>query len=296
MRRTLLFVFCGLILAVPAFAQDDMDDVEITTTPLTDSIAMLEGRGGNLAVCTGDDGVFLVDDQYAPLTEKILAAIATLSDKPVKFVLNTHWHGDHTGGNENLGGTGSLIVSHENVRARLSTDQFSKFLDKEVPASPDGALPVVTFTESMTFWFNNEEIVVWHAPHAHTDGDGVVHFKGADIIHSGDLIFYGLYPYIDASAGGSIDGIINGVGRIIETSGPDTRIIPGHGPLLDKTQVEGYLAMLKDIRGGVAELKAEGKDLAAVQASKPADKYDAEWGQVWITSDQLVQFIYETIP
>ena len=118
MRGTLLFVFCGLILAVPAFAQDDMDDVEITTTPLTDSIAMLEGQGGNLAVCTGDDGVFLVDDQYAPLTEKILAAIATLSDKPVKFVLNTHWHGDHTGGNENLGGTGSLIVSHENVRAR----------------------------------------------------------------------------------------------------------------------------------------------------------------------------------
>jgi len=296
MRRILPLLFCGLLLAGAVFAQDGMDDVEIKTTKLTDSIAMLEGQGGNLGVCTGDDGVFLVDDQYAPLTEKIKAAIAELSDKPVKFVLNTHWHGDHTGGNENFGDTGSILVSHSNVRQRLSTEQFSAFFDKTVPASPGGALPVVTFTDTVTFWLGGEEIVVWHAPHGHTDGDGVVHFKTSDIIHSGDLIFFGLYPYIDVSAGGSIDGMIAGVQRILDNCGPDTRIIPGHGPLLDTAQVTEYIAMLRDIRGAVADLKAEGKDLAAVQAAGPAAAYDEEWGQVWITSDQLVQFVYETIP
>jgi glyoxylase-like metal-dependent hydrolase (beta-lactamase superfamily II) len=296
MRRILLFAFLTTFAAGLALAQDDMADVEIKTTKVTDHVAMLEGRGGNLAVFTSDDGVFLVDDQYAPLTEKILAAIAELSDQPVKFVLNTHWHGDHTGGNENLGKMGTIIVSHENVRARLTEDQFSAFFDRTVPASPEGAWPVVTFTEGLSFWMGGEEIAVWHAPHGHTDGDGVVWFKTSNVIHSGDLIFYGLFPYIDASAGGSIDGMIAGVERILASCDAETRIIPGHGPLLSPAQVEEYLAMLKDIRGRVADLKAEGRDLAAVQAAKPAAAYDEGWGQVWITADQIVQFIYDTLP
>ncbi len=256
-RMQAIFFLSVLLLAGPALAQRDFDDVKIEATDLGGGIYMLTGAGGNLGVCVGQDGVFLIDDQYAPLSEKIMAAIKELSDQPVQFVFNTHWHGDHTGGNENFGETGSLVVSHANVRRRLSTEQFSEFLDRTTEASPEGALPVVTFTDSLSFFYNDEEIVVFHVPAAHTDGDGVVHFTKANIIHSGDIIFYGLYPYIDVSAGGSIDGVIAGVKILLDLSDDQTRIIPGHGPLLQRDKLEEYLALLEDVRGTVAqEIKA----------------------------------------
>ncbi len=289
-----IFILCFL-MAGTAFAQGDFDDVKIEATDLGSGIHMLKGAGGNLGVCVGDDGVFLIDDQFAPLSDKIKAAIGELSDGPIKFVFNTHWHGDHTGGNENFGASGSLLVSHANVRQRLSTDQFSKFFDKTVPASSDVALPVVTFTDSISFFYNDEEIVVFHVPAAHTDGDGVIHFIKANVIHSGDVVFFGLYPYIDVSAGGSIDGVIAGVRTILELCDDQTQIIPGHGPLVKKADLEVYLAMLEDVRGAVAEEMKTTSDLAAVLAAKPAAAYDAEWGQAWLTSDQFVEMVFDSM-
>jgi len=288
------FLFCFL-LAGSAFAQGDFDDVIIEATDLGGGIHMLKGAGGNLGVCVGKDGIFLIDDQYAPLSDRIKAAVSELSDGPIKFVFNTHWHGDHTGGNENFGATGSLLVSHANVRRRLSTEQFTEFFDRTTPASPDGALPVVTFTDSISFFYNDEEIVVFHVPSAHTDGDGVIHFIKANVIHSGDVVFSGLYPYIDISAGGSIDGIIAGVRTILELCDDQTQIIPGHGPLAKRADLEVYLAMLLDVRGAVAETMKSSGDLSAVLAAKPAAAYDAEWGQAWLTSDQFVEMVFDSL-
>ncbi|MEN8006585.1 MAG: MBL fold metallo-hydrolase [Candidatus Krumholzibacteriota bacterium] len=288
-------LFVLILVPAAAFAQGDFEKVTIETTNLGNGIHMLKGAGGNLGVCVGEDGVFLIDDQYAPLTDKIRAAIGELSDGPIKFVFNTHWHEDHVGGNENFGSTGSLLVSHANVRQRLSTEQFSKFFDTTVPPLPDGALPVVTFTESISFFYNDEEIVVFHVPAAHTDGDGVIHFTKANVIHSGDVVFNGLYPYIDVSAGGNVDGLIAGARTIISLCDADTKIIPGHGPMAQKKDIENYLAMLEDVRAKVAQEIAAGKDLEAVQAAGPAAAYDADWGQAWLTSDQFVQMVFDSL-
>jgi cyclase len=294
-RNTAALGFFLLALAGSAVAQEDFDDVKIEATDLGGGIHMLTGAGGNLGVCVGDDGVFLIDDQYAPLSDKIKAAIAEISDGPIRFVFNTHWHGDHTGGNENFGASGSLLVSHANVRQRLSTEQFTEFWDRTTPASPEGALPVVTFTDSISFYYNDEEIVVFHVPAAHTDGDGVIHFTKANVIHSGDIIFFGLYPYIDVSAGGSIDGVIAGVKTLISLCNDETRVIPGHGPLVQLKEMETYLAMLEDVRGAVAVEMESGKDREAVKAAQPAAAYDAEWGQAWLTSDQFVEMVFDSL-
>lgn len=282
-------------LTPAAIAQNDFSAVEIQVTSVGGGVHMLTGAGGNLGLCVGEDGAFLIDDQYAPLTERILAAIATVTDKPVDFVFNTHYHGDHTGGNEHLGQLGSHLVSHTNVRRRLAASQYSELLQRATEAAAPGALPTITFTDSLTFHFNGQEIIAFHVPHAHTDGDGVVHFPAANVVHSGDVVFYGLYPYIDTSAGGSIDGMIAGVERILTLCDDETRIIPGHGPLLHKVELEGYLDMLTRSRANVAAAMAGGGDLAAVQAAKPCAEWDADLGQAWLTSDQFVESIYRSL-
>jgi cyclase len=295
LRAVRLIILLSLLLAGTALAQGDYDDVKIEATDLGGGIHMLKGAGGNLGVCVGEDGVFLIDDQYAPLSEKIMAAIAELDDRHPQFVFNTHWHGDHTGGNENFGEAGSMLVSHANVRRRLSTEQFTEYWDRTTPAAPDGALPVVTFTDSLSFFYNDQEIVIFHVPAAHTDGDGVVYFPKANVIHSGDVVFYTLYPYIDVSAGGSIDGVIAGTRTIIAMCDDETQVIPGHGPLVNKENLVEYLAMLEDIRGTVAREMVAGKDLEAIQAAKPAAAYDADWGVKWLTSDQFVEMVFDSL-
>jgi glyoxylase-like metal-dependent hydrolase (beta-lactamase superfamily II) len=281
--------------ARPAAAQGDMSEVEIATTPLGDGIFMLTGAGGNLGLCVGDDGVFIIDDQYAPLTGKILAAIAALSDRPVDFVFNTHYHGDHTGGNDNLARKGARLVGHTNVRRRLAADQYSKLLQRATAAAAPGALPMITFTDSLTFHLNGQEIIASHVPHAHTDGDGIVHFPGANVIHAGDTVFYGLYPYIDTSAGGSIDGMISATTLLIAQSDEKTRIIPGHGPLLNKGHLVEYLDMLTRARANVAAAMSGGADLTTVQAAAPCAEWDATLGQTWLTSDQFVQSVFDSL-
>lgn len=291
--RPLLAGLAALVAPALAFAQ--FDDVVIESTALTPSIHVLEGRGGNMAVCVGDDGVFLIDDQFAPLTAKIKAAIAEIHEGEVRFVINTHWHGDHTGGNENFGDTGSLIVAHDNVRARMSVENIGKISGRTTPPSPDGALPVVTFNDEITFHLNGETIHAFHVENAHTDGDAIIHFVDADVIHMGDVLFNGLFPYIDVDSGGSIDGVIAAVDRVLELAGEDTRIIAGHGPLADVAALHTYRAMLVDVRARVMALVEQGMDLDGALAAKPTAPYDEDWNWSFIDGERLTTLVFSDL-
>jgi glyoxylase-like metal-dependent hydrolase (beta-lactamase superfamily II) len=256
---------------------------------------MLVGRGGNIAVSTGPDGVVLVDDQYAPLTDKILSSIAKLNDGPIRFVLNTHWHGDHTGGNENLGKVGAVIVAHDNVRVRMGTEQFIEGLAREVPASPEGALPVVTFDSSVTFHVNGQTVRAFHVEHAHTDGDTVVHFREAGVIHAGDVYWSGQFPFLDVSSGGSLEGLIAACDRILALAGPDTRIIPGHGKLSDAKGLAEYRSMLAGVRDAIAPLVAAGQDLETIREANPLAPFSEDWGQGFVTADRFLDFVVDDL-
>jgi glyoxylase-like metal-dependent hydrolase (beta-lactamase superfamily II) len=290
----LLHILSILIISTALFAQE-FDKVEIKTHKLTDSIYMLEGAGGNIGVCIGQDGVFLIDDQYAPLTEKIKAAIAELTDKPVKFLINTHWHGDHVGGNEKLGEAGAVIVAHENVRKRMSTEQVMKIFNRTIPPSPKAALPVITFTRDLKFYFNGEEIEVTHAAHAHTDGDAIIYFKNSNVVHTGDVYFNGMYPFIDAGSHGSINGVVDATIQLHTIINKDTKIIPGHGPLSDADAFQKYSTMLMTIRDRVKEHIAAGRSLEEMLAMRPSKDYDEMWGKGFMTPDQFLSIAYQTL-
>ena len=256
---------------------------------------MLTGAGGNIGVSVGSDGIVIVDDQYAPLAPKIQAALKSISDKPLRFVLNTHYHGDHTGGNETFGTGGAIIVAQDNVRKRLSTEQVMAAFHNTVPASPPRALPVVTFLDEMTFFLNNEELHVIHVEHAHTDGDSLIHFKNANIVHTGDTYFSGGYPFIDIGSGGSIEGYIAAAARILSLCDDRTQIIPGHGPLSNKAGFVEWRDMLTKVRDRVAKLKAGKKTLEQVVAAKPSAELDARWGGAFIKPDFFVTTVYQTV-
>jgi glyoxylase-like metal-dependent hydrolase (beta-lactamase superfamily II) len=280
--------------AAPAAAQD-MDDVEITTQRLTDGVYMLVGQGGNIGLSVGPDGAFVIDDQFAPLTPKILAAIAEVTDQPVRFVFNTHWHGDHTGGNENLGEAGALIVAHENVRQRMSVEQVLERIGQAVsttPASPVGALPVVTFTEDVSFHINGDDLHAFHVEHAHTDGDAIVHFVRANVVHMGDTFFRDRFPFIDTASGGSIDGVIAAAGRALAVMDADTQVIPGHGALSGREDLRAYRDALKTMRDAVAELMEQGMGLEEIQAARPARTQAEMWGQDRAAEDSFVATIH----
>jgi cyclase len=273
----LTFALASALLPHAARGQGPMDTVQVRPTPLAPGVHMLTGAGGNMAVAIGDDAVFLVDDQFAPLTPRILAAIRQLTPKPVRFVLNTHWHFDHTGGNENVGKEGALIVAHDNVRRRMTTGGLIEALNRTEPPSPRGALPVVTFAAGVTFHINGDSLVVEHVPHAHTDGDALVHFTKANVLHAGDTFLTAGLPFVDLSSGGSIDGVIATATRIIAMADDRTRIIPGHGAVADRAKVRAWREMLIALRDRVrAEVRA-GRTVEEVLAMRLTEPYRAEW-------------------
>jgi glyoxylase-like metal-dependent hydrolase (beta-lactamase superfamily II) len=281
-----------VLLSVSSAFGQDYDKVQIKTVKTSGNVYMLMGSGGNIGVLTGDDGVFLVDDQFAPLTKKIKDAIGKISDKEIRFLINTHWHFDHVGGNENLGETGSVIIAHENVRKRMSTDQFIEFFQKKVPASPKVALPIITFAQDLMFHLNGENIHVFHVNNAHTDGDSIVYFRNSNVIHTGDIYFAGIYPFIDTSSHGSVNGVIDAAQHILSIIDDDTKVIPGHGLLSNKAELRAYVDMLISLRAKIAKLISDGKTLAEIQKTKPAQEFDEKWGHGMLTSDKFVQILY----
>ena len=292
---TVLTVLAGLPLIVQA-QPPGVEKMEIVTEKVAEGVYMLKGEGGNIGLSVGEEAVFLVDDQYAPVTLKVKAAVASLTDKPVKFVLNTHWHGDHTGGNENLGLGGTLIVAHDSVRVRMSTEQFIVFFNEKVPPAPRVALPVVTFNDTVTFHLNGEEIHAFHVAPAHTDGDAAVHFRKANVVHTGDLFFNGMYPFIDVDSGGSVAGMIAAAEKLLATVvREDTRIIPGHGPLATRADYKAFRDMLAAVRDRMKPLVDAGRSLEQVVAAKPTAAQDARWGGGFIKPDQFVGLVYSDL-
>ena len=290
-----IFIFIGCLVATSAFAQQDFSKVQIKTIPVADGVYLLAGRGGNIGLFVGQDGAFLIDDQYAPLTDKILEAISAVTDKPVRFLVNTHWHGDHTGGNENIGKGGTIIVAHDNVRKRLAKGQFMKVFNANIPPAPPKALPVITFADGVTFHWNNETLEVVHSKSAHTDGDAVVYFKSANVVHVGDLFFNGIYPFIDAGSGGSLEGVIAGVDDVLGRIDDNTKVIPGHGPLGNKVDLKAYRDMLATVHGRMTELIKEGKNIDEIVAAKPTADYDAKWGGGFLKPDKWVKIVYSVM-
>jgi len=277
----------------PAAAQDStFARVVVKTESLPGHVSVLFGAGGNIGVFTAPDGVILVDDQFAPLTPKIEAAVKALSDQPVKFVLNTHWHGDHTGGNENMAKAGAVIFAQENARKRLVEGQVNKLFGRTVPPATGGALPVITFEHDVTFHMGDETIRCLHVEHAHTDGDVIVRFEKANVIHMGDTFFNTMYPIIDVESGGSLDGMIAAVDRGLTMIDVATKVIPGHGPTGDRKALEDYRAMLVGVRDAVKPLILQGKTLAEVQAAKPTAAFDAAWGKGFLKPDRFVEIVY----
>ncbi len=289
------FLAVGFVaLANPAVAQD-FDAVEIRTEELAPGLFVLFGAGGNIGVSIGDDAVFLIDDQYAPLSPKILAAVGALTDRPIQFVLNTHWHFDHTGGNENMGEAGAFVVAHENVRRRMSQDQVIDFLQEEVPAAAPGALPVITFTDAMTFHINGDDLVISHVPHAHTDGDSFVHFRSANLVHAGDLFVRYGFPFVDVSSGGSVSGMVDALDQILAISNADTVIIPGHGEVSGRDDVQMVRDRIATVRDRVHALAGDGKTLDEIIAADPTAEFNAEWGEGWIKPADFIRFTYAEI-
>ncbi len=282
-------------ISVKAQEENPYKDVQIQTNKISEGIYMLIGAGGNIGLSIGEDGVFMIDDQFAPMTTKIKAAVAAITDQPIKFLINTHWHFDHTGGNENLGKENVLIVAHDNVYKRMSVDSLIGAFGMTVPASPTVALPVITFNDTTTFHLNGDDIHVFYQQNAHTDGDSIIHFKKANVVHTGDVWFNQAYPFIDTSSGGSLDGIIRGVENLLTIVDKDTKIIPGHGPLADKSELQAYLKLLITLRSRMQKLIDEGKTIDEIVALKPYADYDKTLGQGFMKPDDFLRIVHDTL-
>ena len=284
-----LIVAAAALLATRAIAQQqDFSKVEIKVTKVAGTVYMLQGAGGNIGVSVGEDGIVIVDDQFAPLAPKIKEALKGITDKPIKFILNTHYHGDHTGGNE-VFGRDAPIIAHENVRKRLQSGTTA--MGRTVPPAPKGALPVITFNDRATVHANGEEIRAVHVPSGHTDGDSVIEFTQSRVIHMGDDFFNGTFPFIDIENGGSVKGMIAAVDKILSRIGDDVKVIPGHGPLSDKAGLRAFADMLKGTSSAVENAIRAGKTLDQMKQEKLLSQWDS-WAKSFINTDRFIDMLY----
>lgn len=294
MRKLLGFAGCLLLLSALAVAQQpDFSKVEIKVTKVAGTVYMLVGTGGNIGVSVGEDGIVVVDDQFAPLAPKIQAALAGITDKPVRFILNTHYHGDHTGGNAEFAKLGT-VVAQENVRKRLAEGTEVKRFGKAPPVAKE-ALPIITFSDRATIHLNGEDIRAIHFPHGHTDGDSVIFFPQSNVVHMGDdFVTYG-FPFVDTENGGSVSGLLAGAEKVLSMTKPDTKIIPGHGPLSTPDDVRKFIAMLTETRAVVAAAVKAGKTLEQMKQEKLLAKWDADYGKGFIKSDDWMDVLYADV-
>jgi cyclase len=279
LRTITLVVALGFISQTQA-----QDEPGLTVQRLSETISVLIGQGGNIGVSTGPDGVFIIDDQYEGDGEMISAAVASISELPVSYVLNTHWHFDHAGSNDYFGHNGSVIIAHDNVRKMLISGAFIRVVDVDIPPAPAEALPVITFDDSLSLHLNGEEVHMFHVTPAHTDGDGIVWFKDSNIVHMGDTFLNGLYPLIDVDSGGSIDGMIMTADTVMAFINDETQIIPGHGPIAAKADLKAYRDMCIILRDRIAEMKGRGMSLEEVLAANVTEGLDDRWntlGEDW---------------
>lgn len=295
--RSYAFIFslASLIFSfsTPLAAQEK--EVIIQRVKVTDNISMLVGNGGNIGLFTGADGTFLIDDQFAPLTGKILAAVKEAGGDIPRFVMNTHYHFDHTGGNENLGKAGSLIIAQDNVRKLMSIETVIKAFNITTPAQPKNALPVITFAQDISLHFNDETIHAVHMPKAHTNGDSVIFFENAKVVHAGDILFNGMFPFIDTDHGGTLKGMIDAAAKILSMIDDDTRIIPGHGPLASKADLKAYHAMLTTAYQRLSQLKSQGKSMEAVVTAVPLADLEKNWASPLFPTAAWIGIVYPGI-
>ena len=288
--------FLMIVLAIsPALSTkaQDFSKVEITASKVAGNVHMLQGAGGNIGVSVGPDGILIVDDQFAPLADKIKAALKTLGEGKLKFVLNTHWHGDHTGGNAQFGPE-APIIAHDNVRRRLATEQRIELFKSTTPASPKEALPVITFDKSLSVHFNGEEIKVIHFPQGHTDGDSIIFFTNSNFVHMGDDFFVAKFPFVDLDTGGSVQGLTKNIGEIIPKLAADVKIIPGHGPLATVDDLKQFHNMLKETTAIVQGKMKAGKTMEQIKAEGLPAEWTS-WGTGFIKTDVWLEIIYRSL-
>jgi glyoxylase-like metal-dependent hydrolase (beta-lactamase superfamily II) len=292
--KKILWLILLLVFAAVAQAQQpDYSKVQIKATKVAGNVYMLEGAGGNIGVSVGDDGLLIVDDQFAPLADKIRAALKGIADKKLHFILNTHWHGDHTGGNVSFGPE-ATIIAHDNVRKRLSTEQKSTVFNRTTPPSPREALPVITFDKTLTVHFNGEEIRAIHFPQGHTDGDSVIFFTSSNVVHLGDDFFAGRFPFVDLESGGTVEGLVRNIGEIITKIPEGAKLIPGHGPISTIDDLKNYHRMLQQTTEIVRQKIAAGKTLEQIKSEGLPEEWKP-WGEGFIKTDRWVETIYRSL-
>jgi len=297
LKRLISASFLLTTSLITTAAEEQKNDLNFATTEVAPGIYMLMGvggfTGGNIGLSIGDDGVVMIDDSMPPLLDKMKVAIKKITDKPVDFLINTHVHGDHTGNNKSIGEDGTRIVAHENLRINMLTKGLqSKEGHKPMPKA---ALPVITFSHAMSFHLNGEDARIFHVKNAHTDGDAVIHYQNSNVIHTGDAFFNGLFPYIDLDNGGSVDGYIAAQQEIIDLSNDKTKIIPGHGSLADKKQLQSAADMLIDAKNMIDALIKKGKSEDDVVKENPLKKYHEKWNWEFITTEKMTRQVYKSL-